>query len=176
MPWDTGADLVPFKVETDTNCATPNTYYLDADGDGYGGPVSVRSCYPPNSIPKDGAPRFLSGIWVTKSGDCYDDNPSVAPTQTIASTMAYSPPWLPFPLYDFNCDGMEAGPTQVWKSVAENCTLQGMSCVGGGGYGNGNRSASGYPGLNDLCGGAFQTCSRTADRCIEGSSVPAPCL
>jgi len=174
---DTGAALTPLDVVRDTSCLSPTTYYLDHDSDHIGGPISVKSCYPPNPI-MYARDNLATGLWVTTTGDCNDGDATVSPGQTTSAVTAYQASWLPVPLYDYNCNGVEEGPMVLWKSVQENCMLSanGQSCEGGGSIPIGGRRQSGYPGINDFCGSGWNTCGISSRRCIEGPQSRVACL
>jgi hypothetical protein len=170
VPPDTGAALTPLDIVRDTSCPSPTTYYLDHDSDHIGGPISVKSCYPPNPILYD-RDNLATGLWVTTTGDCNDGDANVFPGQTTSAVAAYKASWLPVPLYDYNCNGVEEGPTALWVSVQDNCKLSanGQSCEGGGSTPIGGRSQSGYPGINDFCGSGWHVCAVSVHQCIDGN-------
>ena len=74
-------------------CATPVTYYRDADGDGYGSTEKQLACNSPGAG------------WVTEGGDCNDDESRVFPGSTAFHDVPYGTP--PSDSFDYNCDGVE---------------------------------------------------------------------
>ena len=160
----------------DAGCPNPVTYYIDHDGDGFGGDVSVVACTPPahvNRVLHD----LSTGDWVTQSGDCFDDSTKAHPGQTAFDGMPYMLPGSDVPRYDWDCDGVEEAQhtSPIFVSVAASCTLTpfgsgpngGYGCTGSGWSTNGNRGASGIPGINDLCGGRSTGCTPP----VNGSNI-----
>jgi MYXO-CTERM domain-containing protein len=68
-----------------TGACTPVTWFLDSDGDGYGGSTSTSACTAPGSS------------WIRTGGDCNDSNSSINPgrTEIVADGV------------DQNCDARE---------------------------------------------------------------------
>ena len=75
---------------------TPIPFFLDGDGDGYGGTTSTVGCVPPDA-----------GTWVTVGGDCDDSNVTVNPGQAAYFATGYVPTGKTSVSFDYDCDGQE---------------------------------------------------------------------
>ena len=120
----------------DAEACAPILYFLDGDGDQYGGTTSWRGCSPPDS-----------GTWVTTGGDCDDSNLMVNPGQSAYFAAGYIPTGKTTVSFDYNCDGLESGsgsPPQAY------CQVSGLSCVGSG-YIEAS-PVRGGAGVDPLCG------------------------
>ncbi len=85
--------------DVDAGCLM-RTYYRDEDRDAYGDPATaVTGCRSPGG----------SG-WITRTGDCYDDNANAKPGQTMSFTDDRGDG-----SYDFNCDGVE---TKIYTAIS----------------------------------------------------------
>lgn len=156
------------------SCDNPMTYYVDHDGDGYGGDIHQESCEAPeNTARVDG--DLTTGEWLTTSGDCFDDSEFAKP-----GAAAQNGPYTTSdgPSYDWDCDGTEEPVvTELWVNEATNCELVApYQCEGNGALMNGNRSET-ISGANDLCGGAVRTCltNTSAGPCVFAPSQPNAC-
>ncbi len=118
---DAGVDAPPDVVSVDAGdgeACSVVTFFLDGDGDGYGGTTTASGCVPPTN-----------GIWAVEGGDCDDSNKDVHPDQpnyfpdgyTLTGTSAVS--------FDYNCDGKE---TEAGSNPRLACHASGLSCVGSG--------------------------------------------
>jgi hypothetical protein len=134
-PGDDGSAATPPDAaeEVAPICSTPTTYYLDADGDGFGGSSKQSACAPPGAQ------------WVTARGDCDDEDATVYPGALPFHATGYM---LQGQLsFDYNCDGVEEeapGPAITKFSTCDS------SCSGGG-----YKQAQNRPnmaGLDNLCG------------------------
>jgi hypothetical protein len=78
---------------SNAECATGNceTFYVDRDGDGFGGSATLQLCAPVGAAAPTG--------YVTASGDCCDSDPSANPGQTNWFTTEDA-----CGSWDFNCD------------------------------------------------------------------------
>ena len=122
---------------------TGTTYYKDQDRDGVGGTTTQVTC----TSPGDG--------WVTKGGDCADNNLDVFPGQTDYLDEAYSKSGG-VKSFDFDCNGTEEQEAPVQKA-ASTCVVAGNGCAGGG-YIPAQRIGAG---VDPLCGATeYQTCTR----------------
>lgn len=123
-------------------CATA-TYYRDTDGDGFGGGVTQVAC----TSPGDG--------WVTKSGDCADDNKDVFPGQTAYFGTAYSKTGGAHS-FDYDCSAKEDEKPPARKVAAATCAFVGNACTGDGVIALPRSGA----GTDPLCGATqYQTCT-----------------
>jgi hypothetical protein len=125
------------------NPCTPTTYFRDNDGDGFGGTVAQSAC----TSPGDG--------WVTKGGDCDDDDKDVFPGQTeyFANPYARSGSTHSF---DYNCNATEEQKLPAHKA-ATTCTFVINGCSGEGYIAPTPRAGAG---VDPLCGATqIQTCS-----------------
>ena len=122
---------------------TATTYYRDNDGDGFGGTVTQSACAPPGEG------------WVTKGGDCDDDNGEVFPGQQIYFDTAYSRS-AGGHSFDYDCNAKEDQKPPVRKA-ASPCTLVGTACTGDGIVPN--QPVRAGAGVDPLCGATeVQTC------------------
>lgn len=127
-------------------CAT-TTYYRDRDGDGFGGTETKVACSSPGKE------------YVTKGGDCDDDNPDVFPGQTEYFTEAYTPKsGGSGPTFDYDCSKKEEQPPPA-KTKASACTLVGNACTGSGYVAPGRSTPGGGITGDPLCGATkYQVC------------------
>lgn len=138
-PTATGTTTSP--VPTGQPCAT-QTFYRDRDGDGVGGTETKVACTSPGKE------------WVTKGGDCNDDDADVFPGQTAYFDSPYNPKGGA-PSYDYDCSKKEEQEPPT-KKAAATCTLAAGGCQGSG-YVPSNRATG--SGVDNLCGATkFQTC------------------
>ncbi len=99
-------------------CDEPSTYYLDGDGDGYGGTTTVTACAPPSSQ------------WITRGGDCDDGNSVVHPGQQNYFTSGYTPTGKTNVIsFDYDCDGSEL---ESGSPAHAACHFDVLTCVGDG--------------------------------------------
>lgn len=98
-------------------CSNPTTWYRDRDGDGFGGAETQSSCSSPGKE------------WVTKSGDCNDNDPNVFPGQTKFFTQGYSRQNTTS--FDYDCSGAEEQQSAGFVK-ATNCTVVNQLCTGTG--------------------------------------------
>jgi len=135
------------------SCAV--TYYRDADGDTWG--AGESSC-------TGGAG------WVTRTGDCKDDDANVFPEQTTTFAVPYVA-GNGTQSFDYNCDGSEtiAGGTQLSTGACETAGL-GNACSGDG-YLPVEPVRTGSN-LNQLCGSMrYLVCARSQQVCIGAVST-----
>ncbi|HEX3343002.1 MAG TPA: hypothetical protein VHS09_00465, partial [Polyangiaceae bacterium] len=102
----------------DAEACAAIVYYLDGDGDHYGGTTTATGCTPP-----------ASGTWVTVGGDCDDSNASVNPGQTGYFASGYVPTGQSSVSFDYDCDGKE---TESGNPAKANCQDVSLTCVGAG--------------------------------------------
>jgi hypothetical protein len=122
-------------------CAT-TTYYRDQDGDGFGGATTQAACTPPGSD------------WVTKGGDCADNDEDVFPGQTKYFGDSYSRGGG-VKSFDYDCNTKEEQQPPVRKA-ATVCTFVGNACTGGGFI----PSVRSGPGVDSVCGATqVQACT-----------------
>jgi hypothetical protein len=133
---DGSADVQDAQSAADVEACAPILYFLDGDGDGYGGTSTSRACVPPTT-----------GTWVTVGGDCDDSNATVNPGQTSYFAAGYVPPGTTSVSFDYNCDGAE---TESGSPVKAACAIVNLSC-GGSGYLEMSPVRSG-PGVDPFCG------------------------
>lgn len=126
---------------------TPQPFYVDADGDGYGGATPVMACEAPANA-------------VSDHTDCDDVNKDAHPGQSG---------WFTTPRadgsYDYDCDG-----ASLPQYVAAQCTVSNVAagtCSGPAGF-----SGSPWP----ACGkyGTFITCDQEACTSSAGQGCQAP--
>lgn len=138
-PTATGTTTSP--VPTGQPCAT-QTFYRDRDGDGVGGTETKVACTSPGKE------------WVTKGGDCNDDDADVFPGQTAYFDSPYDPK-SGAPSYDYDCSKKEEQEPPT-KKAAATCTLSAGGCQGSGYLPSSRATGSG---VDALCGATkFQTC------------------
>jgi len=121
-----------------------STWYIDIDGDGYGGSGSATACSQPTS-------------YVANSSDCYDSNAYANPAAT-----SYYASHRGDGSYDYNCDGSSS----KYYTTTYSCNVHwsGFSCDG---YTNG------WSGSSPSCGstGSYRTgCSASVWSCSYSSS------
>src|SRR5579872_3583830 len=137
---------------------TPLVYYLDGDGDQYGGTTTSTGCAPPDAR-----------AWVLKGGDCDDSNPDVNPGQTGYFAQGYTPTGKATLSFDYNCDGQES---ESGASAKAACGLSGLNCVGSG-YLEATPVRHGA-GVDSFCGSAQTVaCGLQGLSCVAGSPQPA---
>lgn len=136
------------------------TYYRDADGDGVGGTETKRDC----KSPGDG--------WVTKSGDCNDNDKNVFPGQTAFFTMPYQKDGVSS--YDYDCSAKEEQQNPP-RTAAGTCALSEdkKSCTGEGFVASRTRTGA----VDSLCGAVrFQACKLVRGTCeatlTDATSTP----
>jgi hypothetical protein len=131
-------------------------FFLDGDGDGYGGTTSSTGCGPPDT-----------GAWVTKGNDCDDSNPMVNPGQTAYFTTGYTRSGTSNVSFDYDCDGQE---TESGSNAKAACAYSGLTCAGSG-YLAATPARSG-PGVDAYCGSdEAVTCSVVDLTCTAGPPV-----
>ncbi len=162
---DTGlADSAPVdasrigdSAEAQEACV-PLVYYLDGDGDRFGGTTTSTGCAPPDG-----------GAWVLQGGDCDDSNAEVNPGQTGYFAQGYVPTGKTTTSFDYDCNGQE---TESGASAKAACALSGLSCVGSG-YLEASLVRSG-PGVDTFCGSSQTVvCSEQVLSCVAGSPQSA---
>jgi hypothetical protein len=152
---DSGTSDAPAQAEA---CVT-TTFYLDSDGDGYGGTSANEGCQPPGI-----------GRWVTTAGDCDDNNEIVHPGQTNFFAQGYTKTGGTGVSFDYDCNGRE---TESGNSPKGNCQVVALTCVGSG-YLVASPARSG-PGVDPYCGStASVTCSGGALNCKASAPFQAP--
>lgn len=122
-------------------------FYPDGDGDGYGRSAElVKRCAQPSD-----------GTWVTRGGDCKDNDTNVHPQQPSY----FGEPYTGAdgnPSFDYDCSGNEEGtPT---KQTLQNCGLLELVACSGSGYLPKARAGAN---VNTFCG------STTQGACMAGS-------
>jgi hypothetical protein len=138
------------------SCAT--NFYLDADDDGWGGDTLACSPGP-------------TGTWVTETGDCDDQNPTVYPNQQNYFAAPYNPSSGGEASFDYNCDGEEEMQGAERTSTG-TCTpaAVGNSCDGTG-YLPADPARVGTD-LNSYCGSTrYLTCTRPQGVCTDTEST-----
>ncbi len=108
----------PTDAAIDAEACASTVYYLDGDGDHYGGTTTSTGCAPPSG-----------GTWITVGGDCDDSNAMVNPGQTGYFASGYVPTGQSDVSFDYDCDGKE---TESGNSAKANCQEVSLSCVGDG--------------------------------------------
>lgn len=125
-------------------CAT-QTFYRDRDGDGFGGTETKVACTSPGKE------------YVTKGGDCDDENENVFPGQTEYFATAYTPKGGN-PSFDYDCSKKEDQQPPS-KPKASTCTLSGNACLGSGYVPPGRTAPGGGVTGDPLCGATkYQKC------------------
>lgn len=152
---DASADGAADAMEDAEACA-PVVYYLDGDGDGYGGTTTYDGCLPPDS-----------GTWVTVGGDCDDSNATVNPGQAAYFAVGYVPTGKTDVSFDYNCDGEE---TESGDPAKADCAFVKLSCEGSG-YIEATPVRSGV-GVDPYCGSA-QTVSCVVSSLTCQAGAPA---
>lgn len=139
----------------DADCATPATYYLDTDADGFGrDDTQAPGC----ELPKG---------WATQGGDCADDVSSAFPGQTAFFAEGYAVG--SGTSFDFDCDGGESGDTSQ-ADVAPDCSDD-VGCDAEG-YLETSRSGAG---VNPICGSdQLRSCSIQLIQCVDDVSTAEP--
>jgi hypothetical protein len=127
---------------------TPQTFYMDADGDSYGNPgAPVSSCTKPTG-------------YVTDKQDCDDLDASAHPGQKVYFTQ----PTKGVGNFDYNCNKLE----ELQDSALASCVWKGNSCVGDGW--SGTVPACGKPGQFVNCTkkqGRTTGCTEVATKKIQ---------
>lgn len=131
----------------DEDACVSVTWYLDEDGDGWGGTITSEGCAPPSE-----------GKWVEKGGDCHDENDDVHPGQTKYFAVPYTPPGIiATESFDYDCSGHEQGDGKA-TTTETGCKADLTQCRGSG-YLAVNPRREG-DGLNHFCGSTSKrTCS-----------------
>jgi hypothetical protein len=139
----------------DADCATPSTFYLDADGDGFGrDDTQAPGCALPTG-------------WATEGGDCADEVSSAFPGQTGFFAAGYTVGSSVS--FDFDCDGSESGDT-TQPDVAPDCADD-VGCNAEG-YLETSRSGAG---VNPICGSdQLRSCSLQLIQCVDDVSTAEP--
>jgi hypothetical protein len=123
-----------------TPCQT-TAYYRDDDNDGFGGSVTQVACSSPGAG------------WVTKGGDCADNDEDVFPGQPQYFHESY-PKATGGRSFDYDCNTKEEQKPPARKAAAP-CALVGNACTGDG-FIPAPRSGAG---VDSLCGATqYQTC------------------
>lgn len=136
---DAEAGLPDVSEGGDKQGCEDDIWYLDEDGDGFGGEKSEVGCDPPEE-----------GTWVREGGDCHDGNPDVFPGQK----QYFETPYVVADgsgkkSFDYDCDGKEKNDSAF--RLASECTPKGLTGCQGDGYLNVNPPREG-DNLNQLCG------------------------
>lgn len=136
----------------DADCATPTTFFLDADGDGFGrDDTQAPGCELPDG-------------WASVGGDCADDVASAFPGQTAFFAEGYAVGGSVS--FDFDCDGVESGDTSQ-ADVAPDCSAD-PGCNAEG-YLETARSGAG---INAICGSdQLRSCSLQLLSCVDDVST-----
>jgi hypothetical protein len=132
-------------------------WFPDADGDGFGrASGQVLSCDPP-----------AVGKWVTKPGDCDDDNNMVFPKEPDFEATGYTATSNGIS-FDYNCSNAEeSDPTQLGAAPACG-SLSILNCTGSG-FANTARTG---PGVNPLCGSkSLVTCTKKDLSCVAVTTL-----
>jgi hypothetical protein len=139
----------------DADCPTPATYFLDADGDGFGrGDTTAPGCELPSG-------------WAEVGGDCADDVSGAFPGQTAFFAEGY--PVLGGVSFDFDCDGIETGD-QSQNAAAPECSDD-AGCDAKGYVGTSRTGA----GVDPICGSdQLRECSIQLLSCQEDVSTVEP--
>jgi hypothetical protein len=141
-------------ASVEAEACAPVLYFLDGDGDGYGGTTTVKTCVPPDS-----------GAWVTSGGDCDDSNAAVNPGQSAYFSAGYIPTGKSSVSFDYNCDGDESESGTPAKA---SCQLVSLSCVGSG-YIEAS-PVRGGSGVDAFCGSTEAvTCALSSLSCKAGA-------
>lgn len=154
-----GSDASDDAIATDAHEAcVPRVYYLDGDGDLYGGTTTSTGCAPP-----DGR------AWVLRGGDCDDSNPGVNPGQMGYFAQGYMPTGKSTLSFDYDCSGLE---TESGAPPKAACGLSGLTCAGSG-YLEASPVRSGG-GVDPFCGSVQAvTCAVINLVCQAGSPYTA---
>ena len=151
---DSSPDVQDAQPDVAAEACAPVLYFLDGDGDGYGGTSTSRGCTPPTT-----------GTWVTVGGDCDDSNATVNPGQTAYFAVGYAPPGTTTVSFDYNCDGHE---TESGNPPKASCQIVDLSCTGSG-YLEATPVRSG-PGVDPFCDSTEAvTCALTDLVCQAGT-------
>jgi hypothetical protein len=151
-PLDSG--LQDGAVDAAAEACVPVVFFLDGDGDNYGGTTSSKGCAPPDSR-----------AWVTVGGDCDDSNPTVNPGQGGYFDVGYVPTGQSVISFDYNCDGHESESGSPPKAA---CKTTGLTC-GGSGYIAATPARSGT-GVDPYCGSTQEvTCAESTLSCVAGT-------
>jgi len=144
---------------TQTDACVHTLFFLDGDGDGYGGTTTLLACTPPDA-----------GTWVTKGGDCDDSDAIVNPGQTAYFSTGYMPTGKSTVSFDYNCDGQESESGNAPKAA---CQVVSLACVGSG-YIEASPARSGV-GVDPFCGSDQSvTCAFTSLVCQSGAAFMSP--
>jgi hypothetical protein len=147
-------------------CAT-TVYYRDVDKDGYGGIVTMSACTSPGAG------------WVTKGGDCADDNADVFPGQTAYFDDPYSKGGG-VKSFDYDCSTKETQKPPAQKAAADCAPIAGGNTCSGSGFVPTQRAGAS---IDSLCGATkYQTCARKlvvpvggCEATIEDAETPVSC-
>jgi len=135
---------------------TPVPWFPDADGDDFGRTAAqVSACAAPTS-----------GKWVSKGGDCNDENASVFPQQKAYQSDGY--PVSGGVSFDYDCSGQEQiEPSQLGAAPA--CSGLALLNCAGSGFAKTDRTG---PGVNPLCGSrTLVTCAVKDALFCEGATT-----
>jgi hypothetical protein len=142
-----------------TDACLHTLFFLDGDGDGYGGTTTMLACAPPDA-----------GAWVTKGGDCDDSNAIVNPGQTAYFPTGYVPTGKSNASFDYNCDGQE---TESGNAAKAACKIVNLACVGSG-YIEAIPARTGV-GVDPFCGSDQSvTCAIASLVCQSGAPFMSP--
>lgn len=142
----------------EAEACVPVLFFLDDDGDGYGGTTTSKACVAPSP-----------GSWVTTGGDCDDSNSTVNPGQAAYFDVGYMPTGGTRVSFDYNCDGQEIESGSAAKA---SCGVVSLTCVGSG-YLEATPVRSGA-GVDPFCGSAVAvTCVWSNLVCTAGAPYGA---
>ena len=137
-------------------------FFLDGDGDGYGGTTTTSGCVAP------------AGPWVVQGGDCHDGNPDVNPAQTSYFIVGYLESGSSEVSFDYDCSGHETEAGANPKASA--CKLDGMLQCTGGGYVVAQPVRTGL-GVDPYCGSAQKVaCNKDGLACKQSGPFGATAI
>lgn len=135
------------------------TWYLDEDGDGWGGAITSEGCAPPSG-----------GKWAEEGGDCHDGNADVHPGQQHYFQVAYEiADGSGTKSFDYDCDGKELNEGS--PKTTKGCSLLDGLCRGDG-YLPVSPGRPGGASVNQHCGSmTYLSCSLAVLSCAETKST-----
>ncbi|MEI9938802.1 MAG: hypothetical protein WDO69_16405 [Pseudomonadota bacterium] len=152
----TGGTLLGDGGSGTAGACSPVNWFPDADDDDFGRTTAqISACSAP-----------ASGKWVSKGGDCNDDDPSVFPQEKAYKSSGYAVSGGVS--FDYDCSSQEeADPSQLGAAPA-CASLLVLNCTGSG-FANTNRTGHG---VNPLCGSkTLVTCAVKDALFCEGLST-----